>query len=473
MCWNVVACRFIYVPAPHTGEMISDVLYEVLQDLQIEKKVSTVTLDNCTTNDNLMSYMQDKLPLPSLMLNGTLLHMRCAAHIINLIVKDGMTVMEKGVERIRDSVGFWCATPKRHERFERTANQMNIKYGRRITLDCKTRWNSTYVMLSIALEYQSVFDRLASKEKLCAHFKPTTDDWEFARELCGRLKIFFDATELLSGTSYVTANLFFPKICGIYLAIDKWRTSAIPKVEEMSVLMKDKFKKYWTDVHGLMEVATVLDPRYKLKFMKAFYSTIYGEESPTTDDEVCRVKNLLYELVLEYQESMEGMATTDAVGAASRGCRAPNEGDDLMFGIFDKFLSEEPDCSSFVRTELDLYLEEPTLPRTQELDIINWWQYAGIKYPTLRKIARDIMAIPVTTVASESVFSTGGRVISPHRSRLAPKTVEGLMCMQAWSRANMLGDQSCFVNALMTCLEDEEEEMVTLSFLTFIFLLLI
>ena len=82
MCWNVVACRFIYVPAPHTGEMISDVLYEVLQDLQIEKKVSTVTLDNCTTNDNLMSYMQDKLPLPSLMLNGTLLHMRCAAHMI-------------------------------------------------------------------------------------------------------------------------------------------------------------------------------------------------------------------------------------------------------------------------------------------------------------------------------------------------------------------------------------------------------
>jgi hypothetical protein len=43
----------------------------------------------------------------------------------------------------------------------------------------------------------------------------------------------------------------------------------------MLVLMKEKFRKYWSDVHGLMEVATVLDPRYKLKFMKAFYSTIY------------------------------------------------------------------------------------------------------------------------------------------------------------------------------------------------------
>jgi hypothetical protein len=119
-------------------------------------------------------------------------------------------------------------------------------------------------------------------------------------------------------------------------------------------------------------------------------------------------------------------------------------------------------------------LEEPTLPRTQELDIISWWQYAGIKYPILRRIARDIMAIPVTTVASESVFSTGGRVISPHRSRLAPKTVEGLMCMQVWSRAGMLGDQSGFMNALMTCLEDEEEEMVILklnplAFILFLF----
>jgi hypothetical protein len=68
--------------------------------------VSTVTLDNCTTNDNLMCSMQDKLPLPSLMLDSKLLHIRCAAHIINLIVKDGITLMDKDIERVRDSVGF-------------------------------------------------------------------------------------------------------------------------------------------------------------------------------------------------------------------------------------------------------------------------------------------------------------------------------------------------------------------------------
>jgi hypothetical protein len=42
------------------------------------------------------------------------------------------------------------------------------------------------------------------------------------------------------------------------------------------------------------------------------------------------------------------------------------------------------------------------------------------------------------------------------------------MCMQAWSRADMLGDQSCFINALTICLEDEEEQMVIVNFLAFI-----
>jgi hypothetical protein len=127
-------------------------------------------------------------------------------------------------------------------------------------------------MLSTALEYETIFERLASKEKLCAPFQPNKDDWNFAREICARLKMIYDATELLFGTHYVITNLFFPKICGIYLAMEKWRTSSVPKVEEMPALMKEKFNKYWTYVHGLMEVATILDLRYKLKFMKSFYS---------------------------------------------------------------------------------------------------------------------------------------------------------------------------------------------------------
>jgi hypothetical protein len=148
------------VPAPHTGEVISDVLHDVRQDWQMEKKVSTVTLDNCTTNNNLIGAMKDNLPLPSLMLHGKLLHMHCAAHIINLIVKDGMTVMDKGIERVCDSVGFWSATSKRHERFERTAEQMNIKYEKRIAL-------RQYGCLRIGSELHGVAVRLGFDKLDC------------------------------------------------------------------------------------------------------------------------------------------------------------------------------------------------------------------------------------------------------------------------------------------------------------------
>ena len=135
-------CRFIYVPAPHTADVITDVLHEVLLDWHIERNLSTITLDNCSVNDNLMknmigtdgddlaknkTTMEGKLPLPSCMLKGKLIHMRCAAHILNLIVKDGMSVMEKGIDKVRDSVAYWSATPKRHEKFEKMAAQMKGK----------------------------------------------------------------------------------------------------------------------------------------------------------------------------------------------------------------------------------------------------------------------------------------------------------------------------------------------------------
>ncbi|KAH9604729.1 hypothetical protein KSS87_013687 [Heliosperma pusillum] len=49
-------------------------------------------------------------------------------------------------------------------------------------------------------------------------------------------------------------------------------------------------------------------------------------------------------------------------------------------------------------------------------------------------MARDILAIPVSTVASESAFSTGGRILDQFRSSLSSRMVEGLVCAQYWLR---------------------------------------
>ena len=92
------------------------------------------------------------------------------------------------------------------------------------------------------------------------------------------------------------------------------------------------------------------------------------------------------------------------------------------------------------RTELDRYLDDDYVPiEIDNFKILDWWNVAGMRYPTLRKIARDIFAIPVSTVASESAFSTSGLVLSEHRSRLTPEILEALMCCQDWMRRKYIG----------------------------------
>ncbi|ONM37672.1 Zinc finger BED domain-containing protein DAYSLEEPER [Zea mays] len=47
-------------------------------------------------------------------------------------------------------------------------------------------------------------------------------------------------------------------------------------------------------------------------------------------------------------------------------------------------------------------------------------------------MARDFMAIPVSTVSSESAFSAAGRVLGKNRTSLSPETLEALVCAKDW-----------------------------------------
>ena len=85
------------------------------------------------------------------------------------------------------------------------------------------------------------------------------------------------------------------------------------------------------------------------------------------------------------------------------------------------------------KNDIDKYLtEEPVNPMTSSLDILLWWKNNSSMYKTLSLIAKDILSVPVSTVASESAFSTSGRILDPFRSSLSPKMLEVLVCTQSW-----------------------------------------
>nr|KAJ0211586.1 hypothetical protein LSAT_V11C400228500 [Lactuca sativa] len=367
--WNLQSriMRFIYVPCPHTSDVLADILYTTLCDWNLDRKVSTLTVDNCTTNDAIIRILLEKLPLKSLMMNGDLLHMRCCAHILNLIVQDGLSLIKFEIERIRESVAFWSASPKREQNFVTAAEQLGIPYSKKLILDCKTRWNSTFLMLSVAISYKEVFDR------------------------------------------YPTANVFFPLICEIGYSLREWTKSPIEEIKMMADQMVSKFNKYWSVIHGA---------KIEFQNLEAFVQTLFQEYVSSNASKKRKSEGF-------YGGSVPGSSSFGS--SISSGHRVG----------FKKLLSDiasitRDDDESGGMSELDNYLKEKLLPKDMELDLLAWWKTNGIKYPTLQRIAKDILAILVSTVASESAFSTSGRLVSPHRSRLHPKTLEALMCAQSW-----------------------------------------
>lgn len=112
--------------------------------------------------------------------------------------------------------------------------------------------------------------------------------------------------------------------------------------------------------------------------------------------------------------------------------RSPVVGADIMTEMYfsqtgQQYLDE--------KSELDKYLEEACERYNSEFDILSWWKGNSSRYPILSTVAQDILAVPISTVASEVAFSTGGRVLDVFRSSLTPIMAEALICAQDWLRS--------------------------------------
>ncbi|GJZ11105.1 putative reverse transcriptase domain-containing protein [Tanacetum coccineum] len=63
-------------------------------------------------------------------------------------------------------------------------------------------------------------------------------------------------------------------------------------------------------------------------------------------------------------------------------------------------------------------------------DVLGFWKAKESIFPVLSRMAMDIISVQATSVASESAFSTSGRVLSIRRTRLTPASLEMCMCLK-------------------------------------------
>jgi hypothetical protein len=125
-------------------------------------------------------------------------------------------------------------------------------------------------------------------------------------------------------------------------------------------------------------------------------------------------------------------------------------------------------CSTSTnKSELEKYLAEEVEDPEKEIDILAWWKVNSNRFPVLGHMARDVLAIPITSVASESAFSTVGRIMDDFRTSLTPFMLEALVCTQDWLRRPTVD-----ITEITEELENVEKGIIFPYLLTFVNFLL-
>ncbi|XP_073225712.1 zinc finger BED domain-containing protein RICESLEEPER 2-like [Cicer arietinum] len=144
----------------HTGEFMAKEVETCLNAWELNR-VFSITVDNASSNDVGIKFMKKWMNARNcLLLNGEYIHMRCCAHILSLIVKEGLKDEDISITRIRKAVKYVRSTPSRLARFKGCVEREKISYKGIICLDVETRWNSTYLMLVTVVKYEKAFDLL-------------------------------------------------------------------------------------------------------------------------------------------------------------------------------------------------------------------------------------------------------------------------------------------------------------------------
>ena len=172
----------------------------------------------------------------------------------------------------------------------------------------------------------------------------------------------------------------------------------------------------------MIGISVVLNPYFKLDIIEYGYRQIYGSDADV------HLSRFRYDLTCAYHKYAKDISnqgpSSSAMADVSR-CTSS----DISFKEWRKGKFERNMVRS-QRNELDQYLQ---LPPPENLDkdgnVLAWWQDNARNFPILGKMARDFLAIPVSTVISKS--SEVMKMASVHDG-VRPEIAEALICGKDW-----------------------------------------
>ncbi|CAI5957259.1 unnamed protein product [Closterium sp. NIES-64] len=312
------------------------------------------------------------------------MHFRCLAHVINLAVKAALavTAIRKLLKITREMASWIGFSPQRSGKFlglQRTLNAQGNpakpKPELKLVQDSPTHWGSTHDMVERAGGVSK-----ADKAKMDT-LRLTDVDWETLHSVKTFLSPFAKVSKAAEGAAYPTVAMVLLYYNGLIDAMES-RLAKGPSatLKPMIEAALGLLKKYELMSSNELWIATFLDPSMKA----AWFNDAHWETLHPDTDRRARPRPSSGE-----EGGRGGMVQDDEVR---------------------RYLSERVRC---------------------DVSALEYW-HSATNMQTLRRMARDYLAIPATSASSERVFSLGRNLISWKRHRLASERTRASMILRSW-----------------------------------------
>ncbi|CAL5199326.1 unnamed protein product [Lathyrus oleraceus] len=303
-------------------------------------------------------------------------------------------------------------------------------------------------MLEVAEKFQLAFEKLEDEESSYREFfgkgnPPSNDDWDIARAFSAFLKLFYEATETFSTSQNMSLHTCFHQVSAIYCELKQATLNLNDFFASVGGDMMEKYNRYRGSPdkkNKMIYFGIILDPRYKLSYIEWAFKDMYGVGSKFGSDLVKSIKENLQKLYDWYKQAYDqehnsiqplgsggNNVSNDETNASAARSSLMARAD-----AFEQHLEEQDSIDQ--QNELEVYNSSKCVKRDPNFDILVCWKRNSIEYPILSTMAKDILATPVSTVTTESAFSTGGRVIETYMSSLTAEMAKALICTQNWLR---------------------------------------
>ena len=260
----------------------------------------------------------------------------------------------------------------------------------------------------------------------------TLDDWNFLKNVYEFLKKFYEATKSTEKDDESLAGVLFTMdflIRHFRANLSEYtKTSLIGKCLEAGYKKLDNYYSL-TDHSPAYTAAIVLDPTWKWgHFIEAW------SDKPQWIQQAKRKVQELW--INDYKNTVTAMDTTTLQYISE----PPIKKLKSSFNDYRNRARPQPIRVQQIEDEYERYLAQNLVVPINKFNPLAWWMdpLREAEFPSLRRMAIDILSIPSMAASNERIFSHCKDTMSFKRCNMDPYLLEAIECLRSWNNSGLI-----------------------------------